>query len=233
MRAHHSNFKIVGFTVEPELSEITRIAHKFDVPVVDDLGSGTFIDTAKFGLAHEPTVQESIEAGADIISFSGDKLLGGPQAGIILGRKPLIAKIRKHPLFRAVRPDKICLAALNETLLHYLRNEAEKEIPIWQMISKTENELKTIARSWSEFLNYGSVQASVSTIGGGSLPEETLPTYVLALDTGNPNKYLKKLRELPLPVIARVENNLVILDPRTVFPEQYESLLMGLKKCLQ
>ena len=114
MRAHHSNFKIVGFTIEPALSEITSIAHRFNVPVLDDLGSGTLIDTAKFGLSHEPTIQESIKSGVDLVSFSGDKLLGGPQAGIILGKKPLIAKIKKHPLARAVRPDKLCLAALNE-----------------------------------------------------------------------------------------------------------------------
>lgn len=232
MRAHHSNFKIVGFTIEPTLSEITRIAHNFNVPVLDDLGSGTFIDTAKFGLTHEPTIQESINSGADLISFSGDKLLGGPQAGIVLGKKQLIAKIRKHPLARAVRPDKLCLAALNETLLHYLRDEAEREIPIWQMISKTEDELRKIAVSWSEFLNTGVIQASFSTVGGGSLPEETLPTYVLALNVNTPNQFLKKLRDLEFPIIARVEEDRVILDPRTVLPDQYESLLTGLSKSL-
>ena len=232
MRAHHSNFRIVGFTIEPALSEITSIAHRFNVPVLDDLGSGTLIDTAKFGLTHEPTIQESIKSGVDLVSFSGDKLLGGPQAGIILGKKTLIAKIKKHPLARAVRPDKLCLAALNETLLHYLRDEAEKEIPIWQMISKSQAELKIIAHNWSETLKTGTVRASFSTIGGGSLPEETLPTYTLALNVNNPNSFLKKLRDLEFPIIARIEDNLVLLDPRTVLPEQYESLLTGLSQCL-
>lgn len=232
MRAHHSNFKIVGFTVEPALSEITSIAHRFNVPVLDDLGSGTLIDTAKFGLTHEPTIQESINSGVDLVSFSGDKLLGGPQAGIILGKKPLIAKIKKHPLARAVRPDKLCLAALNETLLHYLRDEAETEIPIWQMISKSLIDLKIIAQGWSETLKTGTVKSSFSTIGGGSLPEETLPTYTLALNVDNPNHFLKKLRDLEFPIIARVEDNLVLLDPRTVLQEQYESLLSGLSQCL-
>ena len=118
------------------------------------------------------------------------------------------------------------------TLLHYLRDEAEKEIPIWQMISKSEVELKIIAHSWSETLKAGTVKASFSTIGGGSLPEETLPTYALALNVVNPNHFLKKLRDLEFPIIARVEDNLVLLDPRTVLPEQYESLLTGLSQCL-
>ncbi len=199
MRAHHSNFKIIGFTVEPALSEITSIAHRFNVPVLDDLGSGTFIDTAKFGLTHEPTIQESIDSGVDLVSFSGDKLLGGPQAGIILGKKPLIAKIKKHPLARAVRPDKLCLAALNETLLHYLRDEAETEIPIWQMISKNLIDIKIIAQGWSEILKTGTVKSSFSTIGGGSLPEETLPTYALALNVNNPNHFLKKFKRFRFP----------------------------------
>ena len=118
MRAHRSNFKLVGFTEEPELKDIVEIAHKFDVPVVDDLGSGALYDTSKYGLAHEPTVQESMGAGADIICFSGDKLLGGPQAGIIIGKKVLIDKIKKHPLARAVRADKACLVGLSATLTH-------------------------------------------------------------------------------------------------------------------
>src|SRR5687768_13234065 len=119
LRAHRSNFKIIGFTEEPELKDIVDIAHQADVPVVDDLGSGALLDTAKYGLAHEPTVQESLAAGVDLVCFSGDKLLGGPQAGIILGKKRLVDKIKKHPLARAVRADKICLAGVTATLLHY------------------------------------------------------------------------------------------------------------------
>jgi L-seryl-tRNA(Ser) seleniumtransferase len=138
MRAHRSNFKLVGFTEEPELNDIVNVAHKAGVPVVDDLGSGALYDTAKYGLAHEPTVQESMHAGADMwFVFSGDKLLGGPQAGIIVGGEEWIAKIKKHPLARAVRADKACLAGLSATLLHYLKDEAEREIPILKMMSLT------------------------------------------------------------------------------------------------
>ncbi len=129
MRAHRSNFKIVGFTEEPELKEIVDVAHHANVPVLDDLGSGALLDTARYGLAHEPTVGESLSAGVDLICFSGDKLLGGPQAGIILGKKDLIDKIKKHPMARAVRADKTCLAGLTATLLHYLKDEAEQGNP--------------------------------------------------------------------------------------------------------
>ncbi len=142
MRAHRSNFKIVGFTEEPTLNEIADVSHRVGVPVVDDLGSGALLDTAKYGFAHEPTVQESLAAGVDLVCFSGDKLLGGPQAGIILGKKDLIDRIRKHPLARAVRADKTCLAGITATLLHYLKDEAEREIPIWRMISLSLEQLK-------------------------------------------------------------------------------------------
>jgi len=230
MRAHRSNFKIVGFTEEPELRKIVEAAHTANVPVVDDLGSGALLDTAKYGLAHEPTVQESLAAGVDLVCFSGDKLLGGPQAGIILGKKELMDKIKKHPLARAVRADKTCLAALNATLLHYLKDEAEREIPIWRMISLAPDLLKVRAEGWREALGLGEVIESESTVGGGSLPEESLPTFVLALKVKSPDKFLRKLREENPPIIARTENNKVLLDPRTVLPEQEELLLRSLKK---
>jgi L-seryl-tRNA(Ser) seleniumtransferase len=230
MRAHRSNFKIVGFTEEPALRKIVEAAHTANVPVVDDLGSGALLDTAKYGLAHEPTVQESLAAGVDLVCFSGDKLLGGPQAGIILGKKELIDKIKKHPLARAVRADKTCLAALSATLLHYLKDEAEREIPIWRMISLTPDRLKVRAEAWRDALALGEVIESQSTVGGGSLPEESLPTFVLALNVKSPDKFLKKLREGNPPTIARTENNKVLLDPRTVLPEQEELLLRSLKK---
>ena len=137
LRAHHSNFRIIGFTSEPGLAEIAAAGPPAGRRVMDDLGSGALLDTARFGLAHEPMVQESLAAGADLVCFSGDKLLGGPQAGIILGKAELIARIKKHPLARAVRADKLCLAALSATLLHYLKDEAEREIPVWQMIART------------------------------------------------------------------------------------------------
>ena len=230
MRAHRSNFKIVGFTEEPELKEIVEVAHQFSIPVVDDLGSGALLDTAKYGLAHEPTVQESLTAGVDLVCFSGDKLLGGPQAGIILGKKPLIDKIKKHPLARAVRADKTCLAGVTATLLHYLRDEAEREIPVWKMMALTLEQLKVRAESWRNALGQGDVLLSESTVGGGSLPDECISTYVLALNVRSPAAFLKKLRRTNPPIIARAENDRVLLDPRTVLDD--ELLLHVLKQVL-
>ncbi len=230
MCAHRSNFKIVGFTEEPKLKEITDIAHQANVTLVDDLGSGALLDTAKYGFAHEPTVQESLAAGVDLVCFSGDKLLGGPQAGIILGKKVLIDKIKKHPLARAVRADKICLAGITATLLHYLKDEAEREIPIWRMMSLTLEQLKVRAEAWRETLGQGEVIKSESTVGGGSLPDECITTFVLALKVKSPDKFLKKLREARPPIIARVENDTILFDPRTVFED--ELLLSSLKSLL-
>jgi len=229
MRAHRSNFKMIGFTAEPELKEIVDTAHQHNLAFIDDLGSGALIDTAKYGLAHEPTVQESIAAGADVVMFSGDKLLGGPQAGIIVGRAELLGKIKKHPLARAVRADKTCLAALTATLLHYLKDESEREIPIWRMISQTPDEVKGRAEAWKREIGSGEVVASESTVGGGSLPGESFPTWVLSLSVKSPDKFLAKLRQATPPVVARAENNQVLLDPRTVFAEQEPSLLATLQ----
>lgn len=230
MRAHHSNFKIMGFTQEPNLREIVEISHQYGVPVMDDLGSGTFLNTSEFGLSHEPTIFDSIQADADIISFSGDKLLGGPQAGIIIGKKVLIQKIKNHPLARAIRPDKICLAGLTATLTHYLRNEAVEKIPVWQMISRTNSSLETQAKSWQQKLKLGDVTPALSTIGGGSLPEETLPTFVLAVQHPKPDLIMNRLRSLDYPIIARLEDNKILFDPRTVLPEQESAFILGLKK---
>ena len=219
MRAHRSNFKIVGFTEEPELKEIVTLAHKAGVVVVDDLGSGALIDTAKYGLAHEPMVQESLASGVDLVCFSGDKLLGGPQAGIIVGKKVLIDKLKKHPLARAVRADKTCLAGVTATLTHYLKDEAEREIPIVRMMSLTPEQVKVRAEAWRAALGQGEVIESESTVGGGSLPGESMSTFVLALQVKSPDKFLKKLREANPPVVARTENDKVLLDPRTVLQD--------------
>ena len=232
LRTHHSNFKIIGFTSEPELKDVVGMARQYGLPVVDDLGSGTLIDTARFGLEHEPTVQESLAAGADVVCFSGDKLLGGPQAGIIVGRKELLAKMKRHPLARAVRADKLCLAALAVTLLHYLKDEAERKIPIWQMIAITPKQIQARAHHWREVVGSGQVIPGLSTIGGGSLPEETLPTFLLALDVRQPNRFLSRLRQVNPPVIARVETDRVVFDPRTVLPEQEGALLVGIQNAL-
>lgn len=233
LRAHHSNFKIIGFTSEPELNELAELAHRAGTLLVDDLGSGALLDTARFGLAHEPTVQESITAGADLVCFSGDKLLGGPQAGILVGKTELITRLRRHPLARAIRADKLCLAALSATLLHYVKDEAEREVPIWKMISMTPEQARARANRWAAHLGQGSVIPGQSTVGGGSLPEETLPTYLLALDHSRPNQLMNRLRSANPAIIARIEGGHVVLDPRTVLPEQEGALLVGLQNCLE
>jgi L-seryl-tRNA(Ser) seleniumtransferase len=230
IHAHHSNFKMVGFTEEPRLSMIADLAHQHGVLFADDLGSGSLLATDRYGLAHEPTVQESLNAGADIVCFSGDKLLGGPQSGIIVGRADLIKRIKKHALARAVRADKLCLAALTATLLHYLKDEAEREIPIWRMIASAPMKIKARAELWAGELGQGEVLLSESTIGGGSLPGESLPTWVLALTVTGIDTYIKKMRLVTPPIIARAEKDRILLDPRTVLPEQDGVLLDNLKK---
>ncbi len=225
MRAHRSNFRILGFTGEPDLPAIVRLAHSAGVPVVDDLGSGVLVDTARYGLEHEPSVHESLAAGVDLVCFSGDKLLGGPQAGIILGRRDLVEKCKKHPLARAIRLDKLTLAALSATLLHYLQDEVEREVPIWRMISAATDELRRRAGDWCQRLGQGEVIPGESTIGGGSLPGETQPTWLLALDLPAPDRFLARLRRARPPVIARLQEDRVIFDPRTVLPEQDDLFL--------
>jgi L-seryl-tRNA(Ser) seleniumtransferase len=232
MRAHQSNFKIIGFTEEPDLKNIIETAHQHGALFVDDLGSGCLIDTARYGMEHEPTIQESVAAGADIIMFSGDKLLGGPQAGIIVGKLELINKIKRHPLARAVRADKTCLAGLTATLLHYLKNEAEREIPIWRMISMPLQQVKNIAESWQHEIGHGEVLASKSTVGGGSLPGESFPTWVLSLPVKSPEKFLARLRKYHPAIIARTQNDRILLDPRTVLPDQNDVILACLKSMI-
>ena len=228
LTAHHSNFKIVGFTTEPDLVDIARASHQHNVSLVCDIGSGAMLDTAQFGLAHEPTVQETIKAGADIICFSGDKLLGGPQAGIIIGKKDLLEKIKKHPLARAVRADKLCLAGITATLIHYLKGEAIEKIPVWRMISMDIDQIKSRVSCWKKTLGCGEIIDGLSMVGGGSLPGESLPTFLLSLNVANPDQFLKKLRLQETPIIARIEGDHVLLDPRTVLLEQDDLFLKEL-----
>lgn len=229
MRAHHSNFKLVGFTTEPSLAELVALGNQHGLPVLDDLGSGALLDTANFGLGHEPTVQESLQAGAPLVAFSGDKLLGGPQAGILIGEGTLIERMRSHPLARAVRPDKLCLAALSATLLHYLRDEALLEIPIWRMIAAPAETMHDRAEGWRKALGRGLLVEGRSTVGGGSLPEETLPTWLLALEGEHLAEMASRLRAQSPSIIARIEDDRLVLDPRTVLPEQEAELLQALK----
>jgi L-seryl-tRNA(Ser) seleniumtransferase len=232
MRAHASNFKIIGFTEEAEFARLVELTHAYGAIFVDDIGSGTLLDTAQFGLKSEPQVQQSIAAGADLVCFSGDKLLGGPQAGIILGRRELIARIKKHPLARAVRADKLCLAALEATLVHYLKGEALQLIPVWQMISAPAAQMRERALRWKRVLGCGEVREEHSTVGGGSLPGETLETYVLALKVRHPAAALAKLRKNILPVIARIKEDALLFDPRTVQESEEEPLLQAIKRIL-
>ncbi|NMC46032.1 MAG: L-seryl-tRNA(Sec) selenium transferase [Chloroflexi bacterium] len=231
--AHHSNFKIVGFAEEPSLSDICAVAHAKSIPVFHDLGSGALLDTAAYGLAHEPTVQESLQAGVDVLSFSGDKLMGGPQAGIIIGRKALLDKIKKHPLARALRPDKLCLAGVTATLLSYLSGKATREIPVWQMISRPLDEINQTALKWKRTLSQGEVIPGESMVGGGSLPGESLPTALLALQVPKPDRFMQSLRRQRIPIIARIEAERVLFDPRTVLPHQEAYLLETLQQLLQ
>jgi len=233
MRAHHSNFKIVGFTTEPSLTELVELGKRHGIPVLDDIGSGALLDTAQFGLGHEPTVQESLQIGSSLVAFSGDKLLGGPQAGILTGEKGLIDKLRRQPLARAVRPDKLCLAALSATLLHYMKGNATSEVPVWRMIAATEDSVEGRAVAWRKYLGQGEIVPGRSTVGGGSLPEETLPTTLLALEVKPPNAFAGRLREVDPPIIARVEEDRVILDPRTVLADQEDDLLTGIELVLK
>jgi L-seryl-tRNA(Ser) seleniumtransferase len=231
MRVHRSNFRLTGFVHEPSLAEMVALAAEKGTFLFDDLGSGTLLDTTPYGLAHEPTIQESVAAGASLVSCSGDKLLGGPQAGLILGRADLIAQLKGFPLTRALRVDKTTLAGLQATLHHYLLGEAAEKVPVWRMISQDEATLKRRARSWIRRLKGLGVDAQVvpgrSAVGGGSLPGETLPTYLVAVVAASPDSVAARLRTGEPPVIARIEDDRVVLDPRTVLPDQ-EAVLMPL-----
>ena len=232
MRIHASNFRIIGFVENPTLTELANLAHERGIYLVDDIGSGALLDTQPYGLLHEPTVGESITAGADLVLFSGDKLLGGPQAGIIVGRKEIIQRLRQHPLVRALRADKLCYAALAATLDHYRKNEVTEKIPIWRMIAARTDELQARALKWSAHVRRGEVIRSESAVGGGSLPGTTLPTAVLAIDPPSLDEFTAKLRQANPPVIARIADGRVLLDPRTVLPEQENRLLEILKGVL-
>ncbi len=229
LRVHRSNFRLTGFVTEPTLAEMADLAHSQGLLVGDDLGSGTLLDTADYGLAHEPTIQESLAAGADIVSCSGDKLLGGPQAGIILGHADLIAQLRRFPLTRALRVDKTTLAGLQATLLHYVKSEATREVPVWRMIAIPLEALAIRAEAWARRLAAAGLRSKVrdgrSAVGGGSLPGETLPTRLLALLEPSPERLASSLRHADPPVIARVEDEQLVLDPRTVQPEEENELL--------
>ena len=235
LRVHPSNFKVTGFTDKPSLEELVALSRRVSIPLVEDLGSGCLVDLAEHGIT-EPTVRQSIEAGVGIVTFSGDKLLGGPQAGIIAGEKDLIARVRRHPLFRALRVDKLTIAALEATLGAYLR-AAWDEIPVMRMIRMSPQELKRRAENFIRELRpelpLDEVEIEVadgaSLAGGGSTPTQSLPSKVIRIASARYSaaKLEQRLRRAPtgIFVIARVEEDRLVLDLRTVFPEQ-ESLLV-------
>lgn len=238
LRVHRSNFRLLGFTYEPPLEELVALGHARGIPVLHDLGSGCLLNTETFGLAHEPMPQESIQAGADLAFFSGDKLLGGPQAGIVVGKRHWIRLLTRHPLARAVRIDKVSLAALSATLLHYLKGEAVTKIPVWQMLAHPLEALEQKAHSWQKVIGpHAQVCKGESTVGGGSLPGETLPTWLVALSAdgipGGAKELARRLRSQIPPIIARVQDERVVLDPRTVLPEEEDALLRAVQEALR
>ncbi|RUA16955.1 MAG: L-seryl-tRNA(Sec) selenium transferase [Clostridia bacterium] len=238
LKVHQSNYRIIGFTEEATVADLVALARsqRPQLTVMHDLGSGALLDSRPYGLAYEPTVQDSIRAGVDVVTFSGDKLLGGPQAGVILGRKTIIARLKRHPLTRAFRVDKTTLAALQATLMAYLRGTATAEIPVWRMISAPSADLAQRARAWAEALDDAGVRIELtpggSMVGGGSLPEQTLPTTLLALHSQHPQRLLAALRAQTPPVIARVQEDRVVFDPRTVLPEQDHTMLAAIRRAL-
>ena len=235
LKVHSSNFRVEGFTASVDTNDLAELGERLRIPVLHDVGSGSLLLTEKYGMVHEPTPQESIRHGAGLVFFSGDKLLGGPQAGIVIGKKELVDILARHPLARALRIDKLSLASLTATLTHYLKNEAEKEIPIWRMISTSESALKERAKLWQSALGCSSsIEKSRSAVGGGSLPGETLPTWVLSLDCRNVGAegVMRRLRESDTPVVARIDENRVLLDPRTVLPEEDGPLLDALRSAV-
>jgi len=218
------------------LAELRKVADQntrgLPTLLIDDVGSGCLLDTRQFGLAPEPRPQDSIEAGADLVLFSGDKLLGGPQAGLIIGKQAAVNRLRSHPLMRVLRLDKAAIAGLSATLQHYLLDEAVETVPIWRMIAANPEQLRERAETWRSSVDAGDVEPAESAIGGGSLPAETRPTFVWTLPHPHPTDAARQLRERTVPIIARVEHDRLILDPRTVLPGEDAEVIAALQQLL-
>lgn len=218
LRVHRSNFQVTGFTARPELGELAALARERDVLLLDDLGSGCLVETADYGVEHEPTVRESLDGGADLTLFSGDKLLGGPQCGLITGRADLVATLRGHPLARALRLDKLAIAALNATLMAYVAGTEREDIPVWRMLALEREQLEPRARAWAEAAGAGGrVVEARSMIGGGAAPGAGRTTWCAALQVERGAEWLaRSLRNAAPPIVARVEGGETLLDPRTI-----------------
>ena len=237
LRVHPSNFAQTGFVESPDPIDVARIAHEHGAIVVDDLGSGALLDTGRYGLAHEPTPAERLAAGADLVTFSGDKLVGGPQAGLIVGRADLVARIRRDPLARAVRPEKVILAALAATLGLYRAGLAASRIPVWQMIATPVVEIRRRAERVHATLPAAAqararVDSMVAAIGGGSLPGETLESAGLVIEGRGAAAFAERLRTADPAVLVRVEAGAAWLDLRTVLPAEDDRLADALGRAI-
>jgi L-seryl-tRNA(Ser) seleniumtransferase len=232
LRVHPSNFTVSGFTESPDPAELAALAHAHGALVLDDLGSGALLDTAAFGLAHEPTPTERLAAGADLVVFSGDKLVGGPQAGLIVGRADLVGRLRKDPLARAVRPDKATLVGVAATLGLYRAGLATTEIPVWRMIATPLAALRARADALAARVPGAAAVALAATIGGGSLPGETLPSFGLAVAARSAERLLAALRGGDPAVLGRIEDGRLLLDLRTVDPRVDDELAVALGRAL-
>jgi len=237
LRVHPSNFRQTGFTETPDPQALADLAHGHGAIVVDDLGSGALLPTERYGLAHEPMPTERLAAGADVVTFSGDKLVGGPQAGLVVGRADLIARIRRDPLARAMRPDKVTLAAVAATLGLYRAGRAEAEIPVWRMIAAAPDALQERAEALAARLAAAGadlidVVPMEATVGGGSLPGEVLPSFGIALRHGSAARMLTALRRGSPAIVARIEGGRVVLDLRTVDPGRDEELEAAIRAAL-
>lgn len=241
LKVHTSNFRVVGFTNTPELEELREIGDKYDIPVIEDLGSGVFIDLSKYGLSYEPTVMDSLRKGADIVTFSGDKILGGPQAGIIVGKKKYIDKMKKNQLTRALRVDKFIICALEATMRYYIEEEiAIKKIPTLRMLTYKLDEIKEKAQRLFEMIGRLGIPAEVkievghSQVGGGSLPLERIETRVISIVPENMSvsRLEESLRLCDDHIIGRVYDEKYVIDVRTLFDEEYEIICNQLKSIL-
>ena len=229
LRCHPSNFKILGFTDKPSDREISEISNKNQILFIDDMGSGCLIDTTQYNLPKEKTLSDAINDGADIVMASGDKLLGGPQAGIIIGKNHLIEKIKKHPLARALRIDKLSLAALEATLKLYQESRHD-EIPLWNAIQKPLNIIKNEAKKITKISPYpASIEKAHTEIGSGSLPTICVETYVAVLNSPSSMKLAGYLRSLHTPVITRIRDNQLLLDPRTINKTELNTVINIIK----
>lgn len=233
LRVHPSNFTMAGFTETPDPAEVSAIAHRHGAIVIDDLGSGALLDTAAFGLAHEPMPGERLTAGSDVVTFSGDKLVGGPQAGLVVGRADLVSRMRRDPLARAMRPDKLTMAGVALTLGLYRAGRAADTIPVWRMIAATADALRARAEVVAAALGEpAGVVELRSTIGGGSLPGETLSSWGVGLVGRSAARLLSSLRQGTPAIIGRIEDGQVVLDLRTVEPERDAELTAAVGQVL-